>query len=381
MRFISNILYKGKVKGSDGSLKAISNIWMKKNGALIPYVKPYAKVNGVLEPLWYVGGLPPIWDEEEWGAVIWDMPEASPYSDVILWDPTGTKFATRHKVFFLENFEEYTLSRNFRHPIHIAWGTEDRIYGVAWDPKGSDGYGGYTGQEYLHYERVTTGASGIASRWIQVNSRGALHGFDVEKAGRNGIYPLFVTELSPGIGGHRLYTRQATSGAGSAAGFVEPGEVPRIRPSGDKMAYALKLDSQRRVSLISGVHTSNVVKTITGFSYGLRDLKWSPNGRYFLTMDNHGNFEIYDVELDMFILTKENSESTSHPYYAWAPDSLKIVYARGTDVIVMNILDESIHYVFSGHTSNVQALDWSPDGKFIASMDSDKTIKVWKAPL
>lgn len=65
MGFISNILYKGKVKGSDGSLKTISNIWMKKNGALIPYVKPYAKVNGVLEPLWYDGGFLPIWDEEE----------------------------------------------------------------------------------------------------------------------------------------------------------------------------------------------------------------------------------------------------------------------------------------------------------------------------
>jgi chitinase len=38
---------------------------MKKNGALIPYVKPYAKVNGVLEPLWYDGGFLPIWDEEE----------------------------------------------------------------------------------------------------------------------------------------------------------------------------------------------------------------------------------------------------------------------------------------------------------------------------
>ena len=377
MRFISSILYKGKVKGSDGSLKTISNIWMKKNGVLIPYVKPYAKVNGVLEPLWYVGGFPPIWDEEEWGTVIWDIPEASPYSDVILWDPTGTKFATRHKVFSLENFEEYTLSTNFRSPIHIAWGTNNMLYGVAWNPRGADGKGGYTGEEYLHYERVGTTLNGSAYRWMERDYPGELHGFDVEKAGRNGDFPLFVSSFDHR--GHHFFILRAE---GNGSGWkVQTGEAPRIRPSGDRVTFALKKENPPRVRLTGATDPTAIAKTITGFSYNLRDLKWSPNGRYFLTMDNHGNFEIYDVELDMFILTKENSESTSHPCYAWSPDSLKIVYARGTDVLVMNILDESIHYVFSDHASNVQGLDWSPDGKFIASMDSDKTIKVWKAPL
>ena len=139
VRFISSILYKGKVKGSDGSLKTISNIWMKKNGVLIPYVKPYAKVNGVLEPLWYDGGFPPIWDEEEWGTVIWDIPEASTLNDVILWNPSGTKFATRHKVFSLEDFGEYTLSTAFRSPIHIAWEPTVCSMESPWNPKGGDG--------------------------------------------------------------------------------------------------------------------------------------------------------------------------------------------------------------------------------------------------
>ena len=381
MRFISSILYKGKVKGSDGSLKAISNIWMKKNGALIPYVKPYAKVNGVLEPLWYDGGFPPIWDEEEWGTVIWDIPEASTLNDVILWNPSGTKFATRHKVFSLEDFGEYTLSTAFRSPIHIAWGTDSILYGVAWNPKGGDGGGGYTGHEYLHYELIGTSVRGVASTWTAYDSAGKLHGFDVEKAGRNGDFPLFSSQYNRVVSySHRLYVLRE-KGNGHSAGTVQAGEAPRIRPSGDIVTLALKKENPPQVRLTEGPNLSAIAKTITGFSYNLRDLRWSPNGRYFLTMDTHGNFEIYDVELDMFILTKENSESTSHPCYAWSPDSLKIVYARGTNVLVMNILDESIHYVFSDHASNVQGLDWSPDGKFIASMGSDKTIKVWKAPL
>lgn len=54
MRFISNIRYKGKVKGSDGLLHELTNVWTKQDGVLIPYVKPYTRVGGVLEPLWFV---------------------------------------------------------------------------------------------------------------------------------------------------------------------------------------------------------------------------------------------------------------------------------------------------------------------------------------
>ncbi len=36
-------------------------------------------------------------------------------------------------------------------------------------------------------------------------------------------------------------------------------------------------------------------------------------------------------------------------------------------------------YTFSGHTADVNAVAWSPDGKRIASGGNDMTVQVWQA--
>ena len=36
-------------------------------------------------------------------------------------------------------------------------------------------------------------------------------------------------------------------------------------------------------------------------------------------------------------------------------------------------------YTYRGHTDAVNAVAWSPDGKYIASGGSDETVKVWLA--
>ena len=42
--------------------------------------------------------------------------------------------------------------------------------------------------------------------------------------------------------------------------------------------------------------------------------------------------------------------------------------------------DPHLLYTYRSHSDQVNAVAWSPDGKYIASGSWDKTVQVWKAP-
>ncbi len=65
---------------------------------------------------------------------------------------------------------------------------------------------------------------------------------------------------------------------------------------------------------------------------------------------------------------------------AWSPDG-KRVASVGDDKLVM--ISDSTNgktlLTYTGHKARVNAVAWSPNGKFIASGSSDKTVQVWEA--
>ncbi len=65
---------------------------------------------------------------------------------------------------------------------------------------------------------------------------------------------------------------------------------------------------------------------------------------------------------------------------AWSPDGKRIVSASlDKTVQVWNATDGSHVFTYTGHSGQVGAVAWSPDGERIVSASWDKTVQVWNA--
>jgi WD40 repeat protein len=63
----------------------------------------------------------------------------------------------------------------------------------------------------------------------------------------------------------------------------------------------------------------------------------------------------------------------------WSPDSRFVAFGDGCDVRIYSVPELQLVRVLAGHTNSVIAVDWSPNGKQIASTSVDNTIRLWNS--
>jgi hypothetical protein len=64
---------------------------------------------------------------------------------------------------------------------------------------------------------------------------------------------------------------------------------------------------------------------------------------------------------------------------AWSPDGRRIASGGGDQTVqVWNAADGSHVFTYRGHVGNVDAVAWSPDGRRIASGGADGTVQIWR---
>jgi WD40 repeat protein len=65
---------------------------------------------------------------------------------------------------------------------------------------------------------------------------------------------------------------------------------------------------------------------------------------------------------------------------AWSPDGKRLASAsKDHTVQVWDALTGNHALIYRGHTAVVQAISWSPDGQYLASASHDMTVQVWEA--
>ncbi len=103
---------------------------------------------------------------------------------------------------------------------------------------------------------------------------------------------------------------------------------------------------------------------------------WSPNGKYLAAAAWDG-MKIWDASTGQPHLDKTYRDDYLVSV-SWSPDSTQLVTASLPGML--HIIDTTTGYTlrsFSGHTGEVHAVAWSPNGVHIASVSEDRTLRVW----
>jgi WD40 repeat protein len=115
-----------------------------------------------------------------------------------------------------------------------------------------------------------------------------------------------------------------------------------------------------------------IILTYRGHPNGVESVAWSPDGTRIASSGY--NLQVWDATTGNRISTAFSGDAI----VSWSPDSNRIATAIGDPQVWDAATGKNI-LTYHGHSPLVQALAWSPNGKYIASGAQDKTVQVWNA--
>jgi chromosome transmission fidelity protein 4 len=119
-----------------------------------------------------------------------------------------------------------------------------------------------------------------------------------------------------------------------------------------------------------------------------KHLAFDPSSKYIALSCTNGLVYVYSLENDEPELVKKidglirivETDSEVSAKVVWHPDGRAIAAPTATrDIQVMSIADWENQRLFSnGHTGDITALAWSPNGAMLASAGKDRKILIWE---
>ncbi|RUT06005.1 hypothetical protein DSM106972_032110 [Dulcicalothrix desertica PCC 7102] len=117
--------------------------------------------------------------------------------------------------------------------------------------------------------------------------------------------------------------------------------------------------------------SSDLITTISG---NQRSPRWSPDGKYLVTLGKDRIVRMWDLS-DRLPATVINSQYMM-TIENWSPDSRYIVSSTGKYIVIWDNYGKQLAK-FPGHSDFINSANFSPDGKRIVTASNDKTARVW----
>lgn len=166
-----------------------------------------------------------------------------------------------------------------------------------------------------------------------------------------------------------------------------PPHVAAWSPDGRRIASA----GQNHAVLVWNAFGDSDPFTYQNHTDVVYDLCWSPDGRQIASASRDQTVHICDATSGAkwlraialragFRYTLFDGHTAQVNAVAWSPDGHFIASGGDDDsVIVWEVVSKNILTCFQAHTDVVQAVAWSPDGRHIASASIDHTARIWNA--
>ncbi len=123
------------------------------------------------------------------------------------------------------------------------------------------------------------------------------------------------------------------------------------------------------------------VRTYDGHSEGVVAVTWSPDGTYIASGSSDGTVHAWDTSTGRQIWHHGAHPDHGRLSLKWSPNGTCIALSRELNSTV-ELWDGStgkLILTYSGHSSFIKAIAWSPDGSRIASGDHQGQVHVWQA--
>jgi hypothetical protein len=121
-------------------------------------------------------------------------------------------------------------------------------------------------------------------------------------------------------------------------------------------------------------------KELVGYQDYIMDAGFSPFRKYFAITIGNNTMEIYNKDWEKIFSHQGNPKSVGG-HLAFSPDEKYLAYAKyksDNDIAIIKLDEQKVVQVLTGHANNINKIEFSHNGKYLASVSSDKSACLWE---